>query len=99
MDAAAASSQAVSASETNPLSARPVFREVDPRAQTAPVLARLRDVEMNVRIELGRCRMRVADVLKLADGAVVELDHQAADPVDVYVNDRAVGELQHVGDA
>lgn len=50
----------------------------------------LSDVHMNVRIELGRTRMFVEDVLRLGDGAVVELDKLAGDPVDVFVNDRKV---------
>jgi flagellar motor switch protein FliN/FliY len=50
----------------------------------------LRDVDLNVKIELGRSRMLVEDVLKLAEGSVVELDKLAGDPVDVYVNDRLV---------
>lgn len=50
----------------------------------------LSDVHMNVRIELGRTKMYVEDVLKLTDGAVVELDKLAGDPVDVFVNDRKV---------
>lgn len=50
----------------------------------------LRDVELNVKIELGRSRMVVEDVLKLGEGSVVELDKLAGDPVDVFVNDRLV---------
>jgi flagellar motor switch protein FliN/FliY len=50
----------------------------------------LRDVDLNVKIELGRARMLVEDVLKLGEGSVVELDKLAGDPVDVYVNDRLV---------
>ena len=50
----------------------------------------LRDVELHVKIELGRARMLVEDVLKLAEGSVVELDKLAGDPVDVFVNDRLV---------
>jgi flagellar motor switch protein FliN/FliY len=50
----------------------------------------LADVNLNVKIELGRTRMLVEDVLKLSEGAVVELDKLAGDPVDVYVNDRHV---------
>jgi len=42
------------------------------------------------KIELGRSRMLVEDVLKLSEGAVVELDKLAGDPVDVFVNDRLV---------
>jgi flagellar motor switch protein FliN/FliY len=50
----------------------------------------LSDVQLQVRIELGRTRMYVEDVLQLGDGAVVELDKLAGDPVDVFVNDRHV---------
>lgn len=50
----------------------------------------LRDVELNVKIELGRSRMLVEDVLRLGEGSVVELDKLAGDPVDVFVNDRLV---------
>jgi flagellar motor switch protein FliN/FliY len=50
----------------------------------------LNDVELNVKIELGRTHMLVEDVLKLSEGSVVELDKLAGDPVDVYVNDRLV---------
>ncbi|MEO1277482.1 MAG: flagellar motor switch protein FliN [Planctomycetota bacterium] len=50
----------------------------------------LADVQLDVRIELGRTRMLVEDVLRLNSGAVVELDRLAGDPLDVYVNDRLV---------
>jgi len=50
----------------------------------------LSDVNLDVRIELGRTTMFVEDVLKLSEGAVVELDKLAGDPVDIYVNDRHV---------
>jgi len=50
----------------------------------------LSDVQLHVRIELGRTRMYVEDVLQLGDGAVVELDKLAGDPVDVFVNDRHI---------
>jgi flagellar motor switch protein FliN len=50
----------------------------------------LGDVNLNVKIELGRTRMLVEDVLRLSEGAVVELDKLAGDPVDVFVNDRHI---------
>jgi flagellar motor switch protein FliN/FliY len=50
----------------------------------------LSDVNLHVKIELGRTRMLIEDVLKLGEGAVVELDKLAGDPVDVYVNDRHI---------
>ncbi len=50
----------------------------------------LGDVDLHVKVELGRTRMLVEDVLRLSEGAVVELDKLAGDPVDVYVNNRLV---------
>jgi len=71
----------------------PAF-EVRSGAQRTPAgpaeLVLLNDVNLNVKIELGRTRMLIEDVLKLSEGAVVELDKLAGDPVDVYVNDRPV---------
>lgn len=60
----------------------------------------LSDVNLNVKIELGRTRMFLEDVLKLTEGSVVELDKLAGDPVDVYVNDRhvATGEVLILND-
>lgn len=50
----------------------------------------LRDVELDLRIELGRTHMHLEDVLQLRKGCVVPLDKLAGDPVDVYVNGRLV---------
>ncbi|MCC7350742.1 MAG: flagellar motor switch protein FliN [Phycisphaerales bacterium] len=67
----------------------PNFNQVIQDAQVSSIDL-LRDVDLNVKIELGRSRMLVEDVLKLAEGSVVELDKLAGDPVDVFVNDRLV---------
>ena len=67
----------------------PNFQQVMQDAQVSSIDL-LRDVELNVKIELGRSRMLVEDVLKLAEGSVVELDKLAGDPVDVFVNVRLV---------
>jgi flagellar motor switch protein FliN/FliY len=67
----------------------PNFQQVMQDAQVSSIEL-LKDVELNVKIELGRSRMLVEDVLKLAEGSVVELDKLAGDPVDVFVNDRLV---------
>jgi flagellar motor switch protein FliN/FliY len=67
----------------------PDFTQVLQDAQVSSIDL-LRDVELNVKIELGRARMLVEDVLKLSEGSVVELDKLAGDPVDVFVNDRLV---------
>jgi len=73
-------------------------------AQAKPVvgdIGMLDDVELDVRIELGRTEMYIEDVLRLRVGSVVELDKNAGDPVDIYVNDRLVarGEVLVLNDA
>jgi flagellar motor switch protein FliN/FliY len=50
----------------------------------------LKDVDLNLRIELGRTQMFLEDVLKLKRGSVVTLDKLAGDPVDVFANGRMV---------
>jgi len=69
--------------------ALPNFQQVIQDAQVSSIDL-LRDVDLNVKIELGRSRMLVEDVLKLGEGSVVELDKLAGDPVDVFVNERLV---------
>ncbi|MEM9353825.1 MAG: flagellar motor switch protein FliN [Planctomycetota bacterium] len=50
----------------------------------------MRDVQLDLTIELGRTHMHLEDVLKLKRGAVVPLDKLAGDPADIYVNGRLV---------
>jgi len=61
----------------------------------------LNDVELNVKIELGRSEMTVNEILRLSSGSVVELDKLAGDPVDVLVNEQLVarGEVLVVNDS
>lgn len=60
----------------------------------------LMDVSLRVTVELGRTRMKLAQILELQHGSVVELDRLAGDPVDIFVNDRMVahGEVVIVDD-
>jgi flagellar motor switch protein FliN len=50
----------------------------------------LRDVQLDLKIELGRTHMHLEEVLKLKKGAVVTLDKLAGDPVDLFVNGRLI---------
>ncbi len=63
-------------------------------------IAMLGDVSLRVKIELGRTRMYIEDVLKLNEHSIIELDRAAGDPVDIYVNDRYIarGEVLVVND-
>ena len=53
-------------------------------------LQALEDVELDLRIELGRAEMLIDEVLKLKEGSVVPLDKLAGDPVDILVNGQLV---------
>ena len=64
-------------------------QEEDPE-QVSANLVLLHDVDLNVKIELGRTQMYVEDVLRLNENSVIELDKAAGDPVDIFVNDRHV---------
>lgn len=61
-----------------------------PASSEAATLELVRDVQLDLKIELGRTHMHLEDVLRLRQGAVVPLDKLAGDPVDVYVNGRMI---------
>jgi len=50
----------------------------------------LLDVPLRVSVELGRTRMRVQELLELTQGAVIDLDRLAGEPVDILVNERPI---------
>lgn len=52
----------------------------------------LKDVNLNVYIELGRTKMQIKDIIELERGYVIELDKLASEPVDVYVNNKKIAE-------
>jgi len=60
----------------------------------------LLDVPLQVTVELGRAKMKIADLLKLAKGSVVELDKVAGEALDLRVNGQLVarGEAVIVND-
>jgi flagellar motor switch protein FliN len=59
-------------------------------ANEPTTLELLRDVELDLKIELGRAQMFLEDVLRLKEGVVVTLDKLAGDPVDIYANGRLI---------
>ncbi len=59
-------------------------------ANDAQPIELLSDVEMDLRVELGRTQMRLEDVLQLRSGSVVALDKLAGDPVDIFVNGKLI---------
>jgi flagellar motor switch protein FliN len=52
-----------------------------------PLSTLVRDVPLRLWAELGRVRMPLARLVGLPPGAVVELDHEVDDPIDLYCDD------------
>jgi flagellar motor switch protein FliN/FliY len=69
-------------------------------ARTAADLEAVFDVPVQVSAVLGRTRMDVGELLKLAPGTVLELDRRVGEAIDIYVNNRLVarGEVVLVED-
>lgn len=64
------------------------------------VMDLLKDVDVEITLEIGRRKMRIADVMRLGPGQMVELDKQAGEPLELLVNGRVIGrgEAVVVGD-
>ncbi len=50
----------------------------------------IKDVPLEVTVELGRTRKSISDILDFAPGTIVELDKIAGEPIDVLVNGKYV---------
>ena len=63
-----------------------------PKQDKAPAnsIEMLYDVEMTVRVRLGRTFMTVEDILRLHEGSVVTFEKEAGPKVDILVNGRLV---------
>ena len=59
-------------------------------------LERVLDVRIDLSVELGRRDARVADVLELGPGSVVEFPQSADQPLDIRVNDEIVARVEAV---
>ena len=65
------------------------FAGASPTAERS-TLELIRDVELDLKIELGRTHLPLEEVLKLRKGSVVPLEKLAGDPVDIFVNGRLI---------
>ena len=48
------------------------------------------DIPLQVRVELGRTKMLINDLLQLGQGSVIELSKLVGEPLEVLVNDKLV---------
>ena len=58
------------------------------------------NVHVRVSAVLGRSSMKVAELVRLGRGAVIELDRKVGEAIDVYVNNRMIarGEVVVIND-
>jgi flagellar motor switch protein FliN/FliY len=81
--------------------AAPAVRPADlTKAASLADFQMLHDVQVELTLEIGRRRMRIADVLKLTTGATLELSKLVGEPLDIFVNGQLLGrgEAVVVGD-
>ena len=50
----------------------------------------IRDVPLDVTVELGRTQKSISEILDFAPGTIIELDRIAGEPIDVLVNGKFV---------
>ena len=71
-----------------------------PSKVTAENLRVLENVEVQMTVEVGNTEIKIRDLLRLNEGAVIELDRLAGDPLDILVNGTMIakGEIVMVGE-
>lgn len=104
-DAKAGAQKPAEAAKGNPGFQAPAFEELPDGSTGAgkgaePNIEVILDVPVTLSLEVGRAQMSVGNLLRLSQGAVVELDRKAGDPLDVLVNGALVarGEIVVVND-
>jgi flagellar motor switch protein FliN/FliY len=58
--------------------------------RTAADLEAVFDVPVQISAVLGHVDIEVSELLKLDEGAVLELDRKVGEAIDIYVNDRLI---------
>jgi flagellar motor switch protein FliN len=71
-----------------------------PPKVTAENLRVLENVDVQMTVEVGNTEIKIRDLLRLNEGAVIELDRLAGDPLDILVNGTMIakGEIVMVGE-
>ena len=74
--------------------ANPEFSNLTGDGPSGPThnMQMLMDVELEVQVELGRKKIKIQDVMSLGKGSVLELDKNAGEPLELYINDTKLAE-------
>ena len=66
------------------------FQTNQPEMVSAESISLIKDVPLEVIVELGRTNKSISDILEFAPGTIIELDKIAGEPIDVLVNGKFV---------
>jgi flagellar motor switch protein FliN/FliY len=60
----------------------------------------LNNIPVSISVEVGRASLKIKDIMRLSQGAVIELERLAGEPLDLLVNNTLVaqGEVVLVND-
>ena len=79
--------QAQQASQPETQDTDSIFQSFDPEPQqNVHDISLIKDIPVQISVELGRTRLPIKDILKLGQGSVVELNAAAGEPMDVLIN-------------
>ena len=83
--------------KNNPVESQPVeFDEISSSSQSSQIGSRnldiLKDVELDISVELGRKEVPLGEILHMVRGSVIELDKLAGEPVEIYANGHRIAE-------
>jgi flagellar motor switch protein FliN/FliY len=69
----------------------PDFAEFEPSVpsgEQSQNLDFLLDIPLEIKVELGRTKIQIGELLRLSQGSVVELEKLTNEPVDVFINQK-----------
>lgn len=51
----------------------------------------LEDIQVNITAELGSATMKIKDIIRLEEGAVIELEQPVGETAEIYINGQSFG--------
>ena len=66
------------------------FAPANAEMVSAESIGLIKDVPLEVTVELGRTTKSISDILEFAPGTIIELDKIAGEPIDILVNGKFV---------
>lgn len=94
---AMAEHQAMSGEQLQNVDEGPVFKPLED-AESVQVSAReiamLRDIPVDLTVELGKTRMTIGKLLEIVQGSVIELDSLVGEPMDVKINGHFIAKCE-----